>query len=166
MKEITGGKTIHFTMHHFLHLLAQSRSSYQVFFLNRCKIFSLPCHTSDSTFPRRVSCRHQDQLLQIPERQTKVTCNGNTDERDARGIMHRYLHRKLQRGQDVFHFRLENFWTQFSFGDAHLVGEEHHLQEDGNKIPPTNTMRASIERVLESRNFQNFVRPCSLSSAS
>lgn len=44
-----------------------------------------------------------------------------------------YLHRKLQGGQYVLHFRLENFWSQFSFRDAHLVGEEHYLQENGNK---------------------------------
>lgn len=38
------------------------------------------------------------------------------------------LHRELERGEDVLHFRLEDFWPEFAFSDAHLVGEEYHLQ--------------------------------------
>lgn len=61
-----------------------------------------------------------------------------------------YLYRKLQSGQDVLHFRLEIFWPQFSFSDAHLIGEEHHLQDDGNQ---KKIIRGSIERV----DFANFL---------
>lgn len=55
------------------------------------------------------------------------------------------LYRKLQRGEDVLHFRLEDFWSQFTFSDPHLVGEEHHLQKDSKGTlgnPLINTSRA------------------------
>lgn len=39
------------------------------------------------------------------------------------------LHRELQCGQDVLYFRLEDFWSQFSFSNPHLVSKKCNLHK-------------------------------------
>lgn len=44
------------------------------------------------------------------------------------------LHSQLQRGQDVLHFRLEDFWSQFAFSDPHLISKECNLQKRARTV--------------------------------